>query len=336
MGSSNVAIENKLKLIGETQQAILDILENAEEDENLLGDMQKAVINILEDFTDDNTMLVNTQRAVLNILDDYSDEKKLAEDTQKAVINILEDYSIENARVEKMNIKLSVSNKELEQFAYIASHDLQEPLRTISNFVNLFQTKYNSALDADAAEFMDYISAATVRMQTLIKDLLIYSRIGKDESKTAIDCNSLLQEILSDMDQAIKESNTEIISVHLPEIYGSHLELKSLFQNLISNAIKYRKSDVAPVIHISAQPGNREWLFAIKDNGIGIDEMYFNKLFIIFQRLHNKDEYPGTGIGLAHCKKIVELHNGRIWLESEPEKGSTFYFTIPTTKSITA
>ena len=324
-------IDVQLKSLEETQLAILNILEDTENEKNLLENTQNAVMNILEDFTYEKKVLENTQRALLNILDDYSTEKKLAEETQRAVINILEDYSVEKERIEKMNIKLTNINKEIEQFAYIASHDLQEPLKTLSNFVGLFLKKYEGKLDNDANRYLAVIVGATVRMQALIRDLLDYSKIEKDKNKTAIDCNVLLKDILNDMAVSIAESKVEIYSEQLPVINGYFLGLKSLFQNLISNAIKFRKSDLNPIVNITAQMIDEEWLFAIKDNGIGIDKVYYKKLFIVFQRLHNKDEYVGTGIGLARCKKVVELHGGRIWLESELHIGSTFYFTIPKT-----
>jgi len=324
-------IDVQLKSLEETQLAILNILEDTENEKNLLGNTQNAIMNILEDFTYEKKVLENTQRALLNILDDYSTEKKFAEETQRAVINILEDYSVEKDRIEKMNIKLTNINNEIEQFAYIASHDLQEPLKTLSNFVGLFLKKYEGKLDNDANRYLAVIVGATVRMQALIRDLLDYSKIEKDKNKTAIDCNVLLKDILNDMAVSIAESKVEIYSEQLPVINGYFLGLKSLFQNLISNAIKFRKSDLNPIINITAQMIDEEWLFAIKDNGIGIDKVYYKKLFIVFQRLHNKDEYVGTGIGLARCKKVVELHGGRIWLESELQNGSTFYFTIPKT-----
>jgi len=324
-------IEVQLKSLEETQRAILNILEDTEDEKNLLVNTQKAVMNILEDFTYEKRVLENTQRAVLNILDDYSAEKKLAEDTQKAVMNILEDYSVEKANIEKMNIKLISSNKEIEQFAYIASHDLQEPLKTLSNYVGLLLKKYKGTLDEDADQYLAVIGRATSRMQILIRDLLDYSKIDKDKNKTAIDCNILLKDILNDMAISITESKAELYSEQLPVVNGYLSGLKSLFQNLINNAIKFRKSDRNPIINITVQAEDKEWLFAIKDNGIGIDKIYYKKLFVVFQRLHNKVEYAGTGIGLAQCKKIIELHGGRIWLESELENGSTFYFTIPKT-----
>jgi len=275
--------------------------------------------------------LEEAQRAIINILKDVEDEKKFAEDTQKALINILEDYSIEKAIVEKMNIKLMSSNKEMEQFAFIASHDMQEPLRTISNYIGLLQNQYKGKLDKDADRYLTSISGATVRMQSLIRDLLEYSKIGNDEKNVVIDCNLLLKDVLNDMDESIEESGAKIHSEQLPIINGYLSAIKSIFQNLISNAVKFRKKDVHPIINISAKIKDNEWFFTIKDNGIGIDKKYYDKIFVIFQRLHTKTEYAGTGIGLAHVKKIIELHGGKIWFESEPGKETTFYFTIPKT-----
>ena len=295
----------------------------------MLEETQRAILNILEDAEDEKHFLGNTQKAILNILEDFSEEKKIAEDTQKAVINILEDYSIEKIAIEKMNSKLTRSNKEIEQFAYIASHDLQEPLRTISNYASLFQKRYEGKLDKEADRHLDVINKATGRMQTLIRDLLDYSRIGLDKKNSDVDCNLLLKDILNDMSIGIAENKATVNVGELPIVNGYHSGLKSLFQNLISNAIKFKKPDVNPMVTITAKEKGRVWVFAIKDNGIGIDKAFYDKLFIIFQRLHNKAEYPGTGIGLAHCNKIVELHGGKIWIDSEPGEGSAFYFTIP-------
>lgn len=251
---------------------------------------------------------------VSSAIRDITDRKKIEKK--------LEDYTIE----------LENKNKEIEQFAFLASHDLQEPLRTISNYANLFEKQYKNKLDNNADEYLSYITDGTHRMQSLINDLLEYSRIGRDNSIIEMNCNTILEEVIKDLSSSIKNSDTDIKSEQLPIING-YSDLKSLFQNLISNAIKFRKKNTQPIIHITVKSKDKEWLFAIKDNGIGIDNIYQDKLFKIFQRLHTKEEYPGTGIGLAQCKKIVELHGGKIWIESEPEKGSIFYFTI--SKNIT-
>ena len=229
--------------------------------------------------------------------------------------------------INQMTEQLIIHNKEMEQFAYISSHDLQEPLRTITNFSTLLNKKYQGKLDKDADEYLGYLLIATGRMQALIKDLLDYSRIGYDRKVEKLDCNIILNEVLADLDSAVKESGATIRVRKLPVING-YSDISLLFQNVISNSIKYRKADQPLVIAIDCKEEASEWIFSIRDNGIGIEKEYQDRIFIIFQKLHNKDTYAGTGIGLAHCKKIVELHGGKIWVESEPEIGSTFYFSI--------
>lgn len=283
-----------------------------------------------EVHSEDKTDLINTERALLNILDDYSADKANMENIQRATLNILEDYADEKIKVETANTALFSANKELEQFAYIASHDLQEPLRTISNFSMLLTQKIESQSDTEASKYINYITKGAQRMSQLIFDLLEYSRIGKNTSKIPIDCNKLVSEVLTDMSASIKESHAEIHTGKLPDVNG-FISIKSVFQNLISNAIKFRKEGVHPVVTISATDKGKEYLFTIKDNGIGIEKIYHDRIFLIFQRLHTRSEYAGTGIGLAYCRKTIELHGGKIWVESELAKGSTFNFTIPKT-----
>jgi signal transduction histidine kinase len=229
--------------------------------------------------------------------------------------------------VNQMTEQLITSNLELGQFAYIASHDLQEPLRTISNYSGLLQKRYAGYLDENGNKYLASIEKATMRMQSLIKDLLDYSTIGNVKTTANIDCNILLQEVISDMTALIEETNTTIEYGDLPLI-EAYPEIRMLFQNLISNAIKFRKPETPMVIKISSADYETEWLFTVSDNGIGIEEMYYERIFTIFQRLHSNKEYQGTGIGLAQCKKIVELHGGEIHVNSEYGKGSTFYFTL--------
>jgi signal transduction histidine kinase/ligand-binding sensor domain-containing protein len=226
------------------------------------------------------------------------------------------------------NDELHLKNKELEQFAYVASHDLQEPLRTTTGFITLFQKQYKGKIDEKADLYLHYISDASERMKVLIKDLLDFSRIGTKAALKKIDCNMMLQDMLMDISAAIKDSNTKIEFAALPVIDGYATEIKLLFQNLVLNAIKFRKKDIIPHIKIAVEKKNDHYQFSISDNGIGIEKKYFNRIFDIFQRLNTRDEYSGSGIGLAHCKKIVELHHGKIWVESIPGEGSTFYFTL--------
>jgi PAS domain S-box-containing protein len=220
------------------------------------------------------------------------------------------------------------SNAELEQFAYVASHDLQSPLRAISGYLNLLTKRYEDKLDAEGERFIHRTVENVKRMQRLINDLLAYSRLhtrGKPFEPT--DCNEVLKEVLEMLHPAIEESGAVIHQGELPTFMADRVQMMQLFQNLIGNGIKFRK-DSSPRIHVEARRSGRGWAFAVKDNGIGIDPQYGERIFLIFQRLHTVDQYPGTGIGLAICKKIVERHGGRIWVESRPGEGSTFQFTI--------
>jgi PAS domain S-box-containing protein len=223
---------------------------------------------------------------------------------------------------------LKQKNIELEQFAYVASHDLQEPLRTVSGFVELLKRHYKDQADENVTKYINYITDASDRMRRLVQDLLEYSRLGRERVLESIDCNAMVQDVLSDLTMAIQESQAVIHIGQLPVISGYTTEMKQLFQNLLSNSLKFRKPGDPPVIDLSVSPKDDHWTFKITDNGIGIEEKYWDRIFIIFQRLHTKNEYDGTGIGLAHCKKITELHNGKIWVDSTPGKGSTFYFTV--------
>ncbi len=242
------------------------------------------------------------------------------------------------------NEKLELSNKELQDFAYIASHDLQEPLRSISSFTELLEERYKDKLDQDADEFIDYILDGTKRMQQMIQDLLALSRVGtKGKEFTPTNITDLLKNVQKNLHSMIIRNNATIIVDNMHIVNADSAQLTQLFQNLIHNAIKFRREE-NPVIHISIKQSNGvqqsngeqknytqtngEWIFSIKDNGIGIDQKDFNKLFKTFSRLHNRDKYPGTGIGLVMCKKIVERHKGRIWLESKLGEGTTLYFTI--------
>ena len=221
------------------------------------------------------------------------------------------------------------SNEELEQFAYVASHDLQEPLRMVKMFTELLEKQYKDKLDDQAKEYIHFAFDGAVRMQELINDLLEYGRINKNDEKfELVRFEEIINVILSSMSKTISESGAEITYDKISEVRANKIQLRSLFQNLIGNAIKFRSKE-KPKIHISSKETQEEWTFSVRDNGIGIDPQYFERIFVIFQRLHTKEKYPGTGIGLATCKKIVNRHHGRIWVESEVAKGSTFYFTIP-------
>jgi PAS domain S-box-containing protein len=224
--------------------------------------------------------------------------------------------------------ELKRSNQELEQFAYIASHDLQEPLRMVSSFTQLLERQYKDKLDATASEYINYAVEGAKRMQLLINDLLSYSRVNtKGEKFEDVYLDKVLDDVLFNMEILIEENNATITKKSLPKICADYYQMVQVFQNLIGNAIKYR-SEEKPQILISAQKEDDHWLFSVEDNGIGIESDYYEQVFKIFRRLHNHDEYEGTGIGLAITKRIIERHKGQIWVESEPGTGSNFHFTI--------
>jgi PAS domain S-box-containing protein len=231
-------------------------------------------------------------------------------------------------KLEKQTAELKRSNEELERFAYVASHDLQGPLRTITSYLQLLESRYGDKLQADAKEFIEYSVAGAKRMQRLIQDLLNYSRINtRPKPFTEVNLNDLMQIVLKNLETQLLSNQVDLKVGVLPTVIGDSNQLMQLFQNLIDNAIKFVKNST-PKVEITVEDRHKDWLFAIRDNGIGIQPEFKEKIFHIFQRLHSETEFPGTGIGLAICKKITQLHGGDIWFESEPQMGTTFFFTI--------
>ncbi len=226
--------------------------------------------------------------------------------------------------------ELEHSNRELEQFAYVASHDLQEPLRMVSSYTELLERRYGDKLDDKAREFIGYAVDGAVRMQRLINDLLEFSRVStRGKALQPVDVTRVLGTVRANLSVAIQDAGALVTNDALPTVMADETQLVQLLQNLIGNAIKFRGRE-RPHVHVGAQATATEWVFAVRDNGIGIAPEYFERIFVIFQRLHARDEYPGTGIGLAVCRRILDRHGGRIWVESEPGHGSTFYFALPT------
>ncbi len=285
----------------------------------------------------------------------YEDMPLETADGQRIAVEFLSNvYTVNNKKVIQCNIRnitvrkkleedlvvkaaeLARSNIELQQFAYIASHDLQEPLRAISGFTELLVKRYHGKIDEKADTYIEFITEGTTRMQQMIQDLLAYSRVQTQVHEfVLIDSNASLDLALSDLQVAIKEHNAIITSDPLPSIFADREQITKMFQNLVGNAIKFHQPGVVPKVNISAKQDENNWIFSVSDNGIGISQQYADRIFKIFQRLHTRDEYPGTGIGLAICRRIAEQHGGTIWIESVPGSGSTFYFTIPKRKKET-
>ena len=233
------------------------------------------------------------------------------------------------AQIKRTEEELKRSNSELEQFAYVASHDLQEPLRMVTSYVQILSEDYKGKLSDDADRFIGYIVGGATRMRTLIDALLTLSRIGNQgRAFEPTDCNDVLQRVIANLEATIDNSGAVVTQDVLPIVNGDAVQLTQLFQNLVSNGIKFRSTE-APYVHVSAEKTNHEWVFSVRDNGIGIAPRHHQRIFLMFQRLHSRSEYSGTGIGLALCQKIVQRHGGRIWLDSGEDKGSTFYFTVP-------
>lgn len=229
------------------------------------------------------------------------------------------------------NLELSETNRELERFAYMTSHDLQEPLRTITSYVSVLDKNYRDSLDPKAQKCLEFITSSATRMQALIQDLLALTKLGNSKIEfVETPLETMVDEILEDLSAMISQRNARVTYTSLPVLECDPVQMRQLYQNLIVNALKYQKPDVTPEITLAATHGNKEWTLSIADNGIGIDKQYSDQIFDVFRRLHRKEEYSGTGVGLAICKRIVNLHGGKIWVESEPGKGSTFHFTIPT------
>jgi light-regulated signal transduction histidine kinase (bacteriophytochrome) len=238
---------------------------------------------------------------------------------RKAIEENLQEYTKE----------LKIKNQELEQFAYVASHDLQEPLRMIASFTQLLAKRYYDKIDADANEYINFALEGTQRMQALINDLLDYSRVGRrNNPDNILNLEEVIEAVLHNLSTKIEETHALVTYDDMPMAKGDRTQTIQLFQNLVANALKFRKEHERPIIHIGIQEKDGLWQICIQDNGIGFEMEHYERIFNIFQRLHTREEFPGTGIGLALCKKIVESHGGSIWATSVPGKGSTFYFTM--------
>ena len=262
----------------------------------------------------------NQPMTMVGTIRDITD-KKQAEEKLK---NKMDELVLLNEELEKY----AYSNRALEQFSFVASHNLQEPLRTVSNYIKIFEEDYSGQIDSNAQKYLQIINDATKRMTILLNSLLEFSRLGRNIRLTETDCYKVITDVIADLQSLIISSNAIIEITEMPVLNLYETEIRQLFQNLITNAIKFRMKDIQPIIRISSEKSDEKWKFSVSDNGIGIEPAYFNRIFDIFQRLHTEDEYEGSGIGLSYCKKIVQLHQGEIWVESTIGQGATFHFTI--------
>jgi len=334
----NDTINAQIKLVYEQQKAIVDSRIKIEEQIKYL-EKQKIEIEDNKLILKDKEVLLNKYKTINYLLaflalvtligaflayKNYRIKRELAQTLEE-----------KNAIVEENSKLIKAKNQELEQFAYITSHDLKEPLITISGLIALIREDYHDKFDEDGRTTLDFISNSSERMKSLIDALLEYSRLGKTNTHSTVDCNVIVSTIKSDLANVIERTQSTVNIKKLPKITGSEVELRLLFQNLINNGIKFVKPDTKPIIDIDCKKRTDKanskayWEFSVKDNGIGIAKEHQDRIFAIFQRLHSREEYEGTGIGLAHCKRIVEAHNGTISLESELGKGTTFYISIP-------
>ena len=256
--------------------------------------------------------------------------KPINSDILRSKVKVYLDLYVQHQQILRLNQTLMQSNTELERFAYICSHDLQEPVRMMNSYSELLNEDYGSTMDDDAKRYMKLIRTNAMRMQKMIMDILAFSRVGREEIQFEdVDCNQILADVLAEFEETIKKTNAQLHYSILPTIHTSPTLLRILFQNLISNALKFRRKDSAPDIRITSEQRDNLWHISIQDNGTGMDPQFHYKIFSIFQRLHRKEEFAGTGIGLATCKKFIELCGGNITFESSLETGSTFHFTLP-------
>jgi signal transduction histidine kinase len=334
----------------ETQKAILNILDDAAEERTRLSDTQRAVLNILEDSTAETTRLEETQKAILNVLDDAAEERARLADTQRAVLNIIEDIDVEKKKVEQINSDLrseiaerkrieedlrqakaatETVNKELEAFSYSVSHDLRAPLRAIDGFSQVLLEDCADRLDEQGRNYLQRVRAATQRMALLIDDMLKLSRITRAEvGREEVDLSAIVREIVSELSRAQPDREVEFVIASGLRARGDSRLLRIALENLLNNAFKFTSTHTQARIEFGSMEKDGKPVYFVRDDGVGFDMAYADKLFGAFQRLHDTREFPGTGIGLAIVQRVIYKLGGKVWAEGEVDKGATFYFMI--------
>lgn len=327
-------LRERLQLLEETHRATLNILEDFDEERKKLEEVQQATMNLLEDFDEEREKFRLIQRATLNLLEDMNEERNKLDATRSALTNILEDVEAERIKAEEAKTLLESVNKELEAFSYSVSHDLRAPLRAISGFSGAVIEDYAPRLDDEGKRYLGLIQENAHRMGQLVDDLLAFSRLGRQEiTKTHIDIEALAKAIFEELIAQMPDRNIKFEIRSVPPAFGDTTTIQQVLINLASNAIKFTQTRQEAFIefgHISGPDGlNGNGAYYIKDNGVGFDMQYVDKLFGVFQRLHSITEFEGTGIGLALVQRIITRHGGRVWAESKVNEGATFYFTLP-------
>jgi len=321
--------DSKKQRLEQVQRASLNILEDFGDERRRLEGVQRAAINILEDFDEEKRMLQGVQRATLNILEDFNAEKTLLEDSQRALLNILEDIDVEKAKVATVNQQLETANKELEAFSYSVSHDLRAPLRSIDGFSLALLEDYGDKLDNEGRDYLERVRGATQHMAQLIDDMLNLSRVTRSEMRHEIaHLSAMAREIGEGLRKTQPEREVEFIIAENVTATGDERLLRVVMQNLLGNAWKYTGKHARARIEFGVKDEGGKPVFYVRDDGAGFNIAYADKLFGVFQRLHRRGKFPGTGVGLATVQRIIHRHGGRVWAEGEVEKGATFYFTL--------
>ena len=323
------SLEEKLTTLDNMQRATLNILEDFNGEKQRLEQVQRASLNILEDFDDERRRLEGVQRAAINILEDFDEEKRMLQGVQRAMLNILEDIDVEKAKVATVNQQLETANKELEAFSYSVSHDLRAPLRSIDGFSLALLEDYGDKLDNEGRDYLERVRAATQHMAQLIDDMLNLSHVTRSEMRhETAHLSAMAREIGESFRKTQPERQGEFIIAENVTATGDERLLRVVMQNLLGNAWKYTGKHARARIEFGVKDEGGKPVFYVRDDGAGFNIAYADKLFGVFQRLHRRGEFPGTGVGLATVQRIIHRHGGRVWAEGEVEKGATFYFSL--------
>lgn len=323
-------LQERLKALEDSYRATLNILEDFEEEKEKLKLFQQATMNLLEDFDEERRRFQLIQTATLNLLEDVNEERNKLDDTRSALTNILDDVEIERVKAEKAKTLLETANKELEAFSYSVSHDLRAPLRAISGFSDAVIEDYAPRLDDQGKRYLGLIAENANKMGQLIDDLLSFSRLGRQEiRKTEIDMRALAKTVFEEISAQSPGRKIKFIIRSLPCVYGDKAMIQQVLTNLFSNAVKFTRPMNTALIEFGYAPEAVKNTFYVKDNGVGFDMQYVNKLFGVFQRLHAVTEFEGTGVGLALVHRIIARHGGQVWAQGKVNQGAVFYFTLP-------